>query len=60
MIRRSRKTLVSLDSGTWCFARLVGPGYRASGVRVQPSRHPAKGKPIFTVAAPNSGVGFAL
>ena len=60
MMRRGRKTLITLDSGVWQFGRLVGPGCRESGVRVQLAPNPAKGQATFVVAAPNSGIGFAL
>ncbi|AVP67184.1 enoyl-CoA hydratase [Rhodococcus hoagii] len=61
MLRRGRKTLVSLDSGDWCLGRIVGKRRCESGVRVQLLEHDADGKvPTFTVAAANGGNGFAL
>ncbi|RVW00676.1 enoyl-CoA hydratase [Rhodococcus xishaensis] len=61
MMRRGRKTLVSLDNGDWCFGRVVGPRRGASGFRVQLKKHGAGQKhPTFTIAAPNAGDGFAL
>ncbi|NKZ74304.1 enoyl-CoA hydratase [Rhodococcus hoagii] len=61
MLRRGRKTLVSLDSGDWLPGRIVGKRRCESGVRVQLLEHDADGKvPTFTVAAANGGNGFAL
>ncbi|QBJ97208.1 enoyl-CoA hydratase [Rhodococcus sp. ABRD24] len=61
MMRRGRKTLVALDSGDWCFGRIVGRRRCESGVRVQLLEHDARGKHlIFTVADSNTGDGFAL
>ncbi|MFC9514926.1 enoyl-CoA hydratase [Nocardiaceae bacterium NPDC056970] len=61
MMRRGRKTLISLDSGNWCFGRIVGKRRCESGVRVQLLTHDAGEKiPTFTVAAAGSGNGFAL
>lgn len=61
MLRRGRKTLVSLDSGDWCLGRIVGKRRCESGVRVQLLKHDAGEKiPTFTVAAANGGDGFAL
>ncbi|NKS65054.1 enoyl-CoA hydratase [Rhodococcus hoagii] len=53
--------MISLDSGNWCFGRIVGKRRCESGVRVQLLKHDADEKvPTFTVAAANSGDGFAL
>ncbi|NKS65057.1 enoyl-CoA hydratase [Rhodococcus hoagii] len=53
--------MISLDSGNWCFAAIVGKRRCESGVRVQLLKHDADEKvPTFTVAAANSGDGFAL
>ncbi|MFM1724378.1 MULTISPECIES: enoyl-CoA hydratase [Rhodococcus] len=61
MMRRGRKTLISLDSGNWCLGRIVGKRRCESGVRVQLLGHDAGEKyPTFTVAAANGGNGFAL
>ncbi|MGF7120403.1 hypothetical protein J2X34_000806 [Rhodococcus sp. BE178] len=57
---RGRKTLITLDDGGWCFARLVGRQRRESGLRVELVRPAASKLPTFTVAAPNCGIGFAL
>ncbi|MCA1004922.1 enoyl-CoA hydratase [Rhodococcus hoagii] len=61
MMRRGRKTLISLDSGNWCFGRIVGKRRCESGVRVQLLNHDAGEKyPTFTVAEQTVGDGFAL
>lgn len=61
MFRRQRKTFVSLDTGEWCAARVVGPQCREPGVRVLPQQRRGRGTlPVFAVAAPGSGIGFAL
>ncbi len=61
MVRRQRKTFVSLDNGVWCPARIVGPQCKESGVRVRPLPHRSRGgMPVFEVAARDSGIGFAL
>ncbi|MGF7124677.1 enoyl-CoA hydratase [Rhodococcus sp. TAF43] len=61
MMRRGRKTLVALDSGNWCFGRIVGRRRCESGVRVQLLQHDAGGKyPLFAVAESSVGDGFAL
>lgn len=57
---RGRKTLIALDDGGWCFARLVGRQRRESGVRVEPVHRTASKLPTFAVAAPTCGIGFAL
>lgn len=61
MMRRGRKTLIALDSGTWCFGRIVGKRRCESGVRVQLLEREGAGKyPVFTVAEQTVGDGFAL
>lgn len=61
MTRRGRKTLIALDNGEWCLARVVGPRRRESGVRVRFEQHGAGDRhPIFTIAGPGAGDGFAL
>ncbi|MCL2536644.1 MAG: enoyl-CoA hydratase [Nocardiaceae bacterium] len=61
MMRRGRKTLIALDSGDWCFGRLVGKRRGGSGVRVQLIEHGAGEKyPTFTIADAKAGDGFAL
>lgn len=60
MFHRERQALIMLDGGKWCFARLVGPGWRKSGVRVQPTQASGEGDQTFTVVSATSGIGFAL
>lgn len=61
MMRRGRKTLVALDSGDWCFARVVGKRRGDSGVRVRLQADGAgSALPTFAIAGPGSGDGFAL
>ncbi|QCQ91245.1 enoyl-CoA hydratase [Rhodococcus sp. SGAir0479] len=61
MMRRGRKTLIALDSGDWCLARVVGPHHGESGVRVRFVEHHAGEKyPTFSFAERDSGDGVAL
>lgn len=61
MMRRGRKTMIALDSGDWCLARVVGRRSRESGVRVQFVMHPEGEKyPTFAIADCDAGDGFAL
>ncbi|RVW08086.1 enoyl-CoA hydratase [Prescottella agglutinans] len=61
MMRRGRKTLIALDSGDWCFGRIIGRRRGGSGIRVQLLKHDAGEKyPTFTIADAKSGDGFAL
>ncbi|CAM3127086.1 Enoyl-CoA hydratase [Prescottella defluvii] len=60
MMRRGRKTLILLDSGSWRFGRIVGPRRSESGVRVQLLERDGGKFPIFTVAEQTVGDGFAL
>lgn len=61
MVRSQRTTFVSLDSGAWCPARIVGPRCMESGVRVQPlPRRMRGGLLAFAVVPLGCGVGFAL
>lgn len=61
MMGRGRKTLVALDSGDWRLARVIGRRRGDSGVRV---RLQADGTgstlPVFAIAGPDAGDGFAL
>ncbi|RVW04263.1 enoyl-CoA hydratase [Rhodococcus xishaensis] len=61
MMGRGRKTLIALDSGNWCMARVVGRRRGESGVRVRYLKHRAGDKyPVFTIAEANAGDGVAL
>ncbi|QCQ94104.1 enoyl-CoA hydratase [Rhodococcus sp. SGAir0479] len=61
MMRRGRKALVALDSGDWCFARVVGRRRVEPGVRVQLQVGGTGSKlPTFAITDTGAGDGFAL
>ncbi|WP_137724112.1 enoyl-CoA hydratase [Prescottella subtropica] len=61
MLRRGRKTMIALDSGDWCLARVVGKRSNESGVRVRFVAHRAGERyPTYTIVECNAGDGFAL
>lgn len=61
MMRRGRKTLIALDSGAWCLARVIGRQHGKSGVRVRfVEHHTGEKYPTFSIAERDAGDGVAL